>query len=43
MLRTALIDSQRLMLENAAVRQQVIVLKGRVSRPRIRARPVHAA
>jgi len=33
MLRAALIDRQRLMLENALLRQQVIVLKRSVSRP----------
>jgi putative transposase len=35
MLRAALIDRQRLLLENAVLRQQVIVLKRSVSRPRI--------
>jgi len=36
MLRAALIDRQRLMLENAVLRQQVIVLKRSVNRPRIK-------
>jgi len=35
MLRAALIDRQRLMIENALLRQQVIVLKRSLSRPRI--------
>jgi putative transposase len=35
MLRAALIDRQKLLLENAALRQQVIILKRSVSRPRI--------
>jgi putative transposase len=35
MLRAALIDRQRLMLENAALRQQVVILKRSVLRPRI--------
>jgi putative transposase len=35
MLRAALIDRQRLMLENAVLRQQVVILKRSVSRPRI--------
>jgi len=35
MLRAALIDRQRLMLENAVLRQQILVLKRSVSRPRI--------
>jgi hypothetical protein len=35
MLRAALIDRQRLMIENAVLHQQVIVLKRSVTRPRI--------
>lgn len=41
LLRSALADRQRLLLENAAPRHQVAVLKRSVSRPRIEGQDPH--